>query len=175
MEAATVPASGFGSLIVAVCVAATVVGGCMGWLGVMPYAFPWEHSQGYDPYPIWRMLGWIGTITGASSGLLVGYAWSRAMLELTRRGTRSLRGAGAGLGLLAGVISTVILHLILMAARGYGKWPDNLFEIGLFVFVFGMPVGVIVGAICGAAWRRRARSQPALNGVNRSSVVGSRA
>jgi hypothetical protein len=93
-----------------------------------------------------RPLELIGQWWGACTGLLAGMVWCRFVLHPSRRDR--LVSAGAWTGLMVGVLSTVLLHAVLMAvSERVDAFP---LVVGL---VFGVVAGLLVGAICGAICR----------------------
>lgn len=123
-------------LTIVVCAAGTLVGAFFGLLGGVPYAGP------DIKVPL------IGHWIGGAAGLLAGIVWCAVMTRMTAGGLR--RGvvrAGFWLGIAAGVVATLILHVGLMMAAGH--WTYVGIGIGL---PCGVVAGAVTGLICGAIW-----------------------
>lgn len=91
-----------------------------------------------------------GAFIGAGAGLLAAIIWIRRFLPPLRAGTLIRPGTTGGLlGLLVGVMATVILHAALAAICL--KLNPNWLFIGL---ICGAISGFVLGEICGrlAAW-----------------------
>jgi len=90
---------------------------------------------------------------GAGSGFVVGLLWCQAMIAIAVRfGPRKLGRIGAVCGLVAGVLSTLVLHIALAQVAGLGG--VGLVREGL---LFGIPAGLVVGVICGTVCRAAVR------------------
>ncbi len=136
-------------LAILVCVAAGLVETFFGALaaggyemGVEAEADQGAESGGRNLFPFST-----GIVLGAVSGILVGAAWCWPMIRLARRGPgMSLVGNGILYGILAGVGSTVVLHLGLVIATREANLP--IIGIG---FLCGVVAGFFVGLISGLA------------------------
>ncbi|MBP7747994.1 MAG: hypothetical protein KA383_17915 [Phycisphaerae bacterium] len=95
------------------------------------------------------VFGVIGLCCGAFAGLLAGVAWCWVMIRRARRSSeRGLAGLGALVGFGVGVLSTILLHALLMFMSSHAD--DMVLLIGLGC---GAVAGLAVGAICGALLR----------------------
>jgi hypothetical protein len=135
-------------LTIFVCVAAMIIAAFMGLLAMAPYVM--SHKGSRDPL---RLLPVVGIGGGAASGLLAGIIWGRVMtrpVKLDRR--RKLGRIGAWVGIAVGSLATVLLHTALMiyVSTVGDPWRPENFAIGL---VFAIPIGAVLGAICGYALR----------------------
>ncbi len=125
---------------VVVCLLAAMVGAFFGWLA----------SLGYNAY--------LGIPLGGLGGLLVGGLWFWRMNQLAgNKPNVSLTGRGTGLGFLAGIASTLLLHAGLALEAGGLKL--DIFLIGLFC---GSIAGLLLGLFMGLAFnslRKQANRQ----------------
>jgi len=95
------------------------------------------------------IVGLIGQWWGAFTGLVAGAIWCRLLIPRALRSSEGgLAGAGALVGLCVGLLSTVLLHAVLMFVSSRSE--PMVLGIGL---ACGMVAGPIVGAICGALLR----------------------
>lgn len=95
----------------------------------------------------------VGVVWGALTGVIAAAMWCWVMFHRVARGRMErLTAWGAWSGVLAGVFSTVLLHVGLMVTAGTTEVSGML--LGL---VFGVPVGAILGAISGAICQNIAR------------------
>lgn len=141
-----------------VCVVATLLSGVLGSLASLLYG-------GFFGYPepspeeiaTSNLVHAVGGWGGLGAGLLAGVVWCQMMFRRVRRGqTKQLISSGSWLGVVVGILATVLLHAGLMVASAR---PDffNLI-VGL---IFGIPAGAILGVICGAICQRIASSEVA--------------
>jgi len=119
-----------------VCLAGALAGGFFGNLGALLYGWP----------PITLSIGgWWGVFTGLVAGLV----WCRVMFAAVRRDpSMRLRRSGAWIGMWVGVLSTVLLHALLI-----GLDPEHDFMPMIIGLPFGIIVGAGVGALCGTLCR----------------------
>ena len=115
-------------LAIFVCVAGTFVGNFVGTLfwSAGGLSLPW--------------------LFGAIGGLLAGVIWSRFMIPRRGRGRVYAVGVGTLMGIVVGMLATVILHLSAIVQ----SWPMSaiqIFPIGLVAF--GIPAGAVTGLVCG--------------------------
>jgi hypothetical protein len=90
---------------------------------------------------------------GGGSGFVVGLLWCQAMIaRAVRFGPRKLGRIGAVCGLVAGALSTLVLHIALARVAGLGGL--GMLDFGMVV---GLPAGLVVGAICGSVCRAAVR------------------
>ena len=183
-----------GSLLIpsiVICLAAGVVGGGFAMTAQLIYHSdtPWNSFWSDVSYwqeqvceSAWRNAFYSGELfpvymwTGRISGLLVGVVWCFAMAGLTgrllRRGcgvlfrTVAMLAGGAMVGVAAGCISGVIVHLFPMLQNdSWFLWADAI-KFGLY---FGALAGLALGLVGGVVWsvfvavvarqRRRRRSK----------------
>lgn len=91
----------------------------------------------------------VGQWWGAFTGLVAGVIWCRLLIPTALRSSGGgLAGAGALAGLCVGLLSTVLLHAVLMFVSSRSE--PIVLGIGL---ACGMVAGPVVGAICGALLR----------------------
>jgi hypothetical protein len=123
-------------LVTLVLLAGACVASFFGLLASLMYGIPEQHDQFEKVGPWW----------GAATGLIAGVVWCAVMLRGSRR--RGFVAAGALTGLGVGVLSTVLLHAVLIARADRVEPMVPLVGLGC-----GIVAGVIVGAICGAICR----------------------
>ena len=138
-----------------VALAGAAVGGFFGHAAGVMYG---AYAAGDDGASVWY-IGYLGLLLGAASGAGVGLAWWLLMRRLLGRASGlKVIAAGAGLGLAAGVVSTVILHAGLGVSWttpvGLSYWElEWLFNVCLSAAVLGAPAGLVTGLVCGlVAW-----------------------
>jgi len=133
-----------------VALAGAAVGGFFGHAAGVMYG---AYAAGDDGASVWY-IGYLGLLLGAASGAGVGLAWWLLMRRLLGRASGlKVIAAGAGLGLAAGIVSTLILHAGLVGVSG--RWTDLnwLPVVGLCVVLLGAPAGLVTGLVCGiVAW-----------------------
>jgi hypothetical protein len=141
----------FTGLAVFVGAAAGILAGLLGGFAALAYG-------GLDLLPrgaatTMESLSRVGVVWGALTGVIAAAMWCWVMFHRVACGrTERLTAWGAWSGLLAGVFSTVLLHVGLMVTAGTTEILGML--LGL---VFGVPVGAILGAISGAICQNIAR------------------
>lgn len=139
-------------LAVLVCVAATALAGFLGLFASLLYGgLYWGPPEG-DPAgeTAAEHVRTIGAWWGAATGLIAGVLWCWGIQrKIAAAETERLVRAGTWLGLKVGVLSTLLLHVALMLVAGRVALVEPL--VGL---AFGIPSGLILGAICGAIARR---------------------
>ena len=147
-----------------VALAGAAVGGFFGEAASAMYGV---HDPGADGASV-RHLVYLGLALGAASGAGVGAAWWLLMRRLVGRASGlKIIAAGAGLGLAAGIASTVFLHAGLAGVSD--RWTDLnwLPVVGLCAALLGAPAGLVTGLVCGivawaaAAIARRVRASAA--------------
>jgi hypothetical protein len=145
-------------LAVVVALAGAVVGGFFGSAaGMWLYGGPQLTETGELHFSGLRIT--VGMVLGAGSGVAVAVGWSLLMRYLSVRASGlTIIAVGAGLGLAAGVVSTVILHAGLGVSWttpvGLSYWElEWLFNVCLSAAVLGAPAGLVTGLVCGlVAW-----------------------
>jgi hypothetical protein len=130
---------------VLVCSAAALVGGFFGRMAGAAYAVELRAGSvlASKPY-LYPGLEPVGMYAGAVSGAVAGLGWCAILLR--RRMSYRRRPVLAGMlwGLVAGVVSTLAVHGLLMwAAR---TWAPYWLAIGVAT---GAPAGLILGALLG--------------------------
>ncbi|MCX5682399.1 MAG: hypothetical protein NT049_01780 [Planctomycetota bacterium] len=144
----------FRRLRIGVVVASAVLSGLCGLLagGIHGERF----VRGFDPHQVtdWYVVA-AGVIFGVLAGIGAGLLWSRALkwatlksIERSGRVSPLLVFYGLGMGFLAGIAATVVLHaaLTLLTLQG-----DHIF-LALIAQIFGVPAGLGLGLICGFVW-----------------------
>ncbi len=150
-----------------VALAGAAVGGVFGSAAPVMYGV---HDPGADGASV-RYLVYLGPALGAVSGAGVGIAWWLVMRRLLGRAPGlAVIAAGAGLGVAAGIASTVFLHAGLAGISWRWTEPDWLSALALCAGLLGAPVGFVTGLVCGlVAWgvsaiARRVRAPAAAEG-----------
>jgi hypothetical protein len=124
-----------------------------GFFGAAASAMYGVYDPGADGASV-PYLVYLGLALGAAGGAAVGAAWWLLMRRLLGRASGlKIIAAGAGLGLAAGVASTVFLHAGLAGISDRWTDPDWLPAVGLCVGLLGAPAGLVTGLVCGlVAW-----------------------
>jgi hypothetical protein len=154
-------------LAVLVALAGAAVGGFFGSAAGM-WLYPGlEFTERGEPH-FSELHTTAGRALGAGSGVAVAVGWSLLMRRMSV-GASGLKivANGAGLGVVAGIVSTLVVHVGLAAVAG--RWPDPgwLGAVGMYVALMGAPAGLATGLACGlvawgaAAIARRARASAA--------------
>jgi len=145
--------------VVPVIVGSLLLGGCFGTVAGDLYAFQWYRlwmlTEGPYQFTVPPLGAW-GSLLGIASGLLVSLLWCRTIVARSRCPKQSsLIRIGALLGMLAGVISAVVLHagLIIVLAYDPMRPKKELFDPG--ILVIGLACGIISGLLLGAYGGRR--------------------
>lgn len=96
----------------------------------------------------------LGAWLGGGTGVGVALLWSAAMLKcsaewaaITVGRVRGVVGTGAFFGLLAGIASSLVLHLGLQIAVGDFRIDEILLGLGC-----GIAAGLLVGIVAGLLW-----------------------
>lgn len=142
-----------------VCFAAAIAGGLFGTWASMWYRMSFGRPGSASPDGPSAALGlWWGAITGVIAGIV----WCRVMVRAVGRDPAVLlTGRGARLGAWVGILSTVLLHAVLIIAAGRLQFSWLLFGLP-----FGIIVGAVVGAVCGRIWRWLAGAQSTVEGIS---------
>ena len=92
----------------------------------------------------------LGLVPGAAAGCLAGCLWLLAMRLLMKKGKGWLIVlGGTGLGVVAGFLATVLLHITLSVIA----WSTNPAAILRYILFCGVPAGFITGFVCALfAW-----------------------
>jgi len=125
-----------------VCVLSGIIGGLAGLLASIIYE-----------------LSPISAIWGIFCGAFVGWFWCRRMKSCSYD-PRSVKyfGYGMGLGVLAGIVATIFLH-VGMACFYKGGFSDDRFPTALLIGLnTGVFAGLIVGIISAFRWRKALKS-----------------
>jgi hypothetical protein len=140
-----------GRTVLCVSLAGALAGGCFGNLGATLYAF-----RGGIGYGVPATILGIGLWWGVVTGLIAALVWCRMMFAGLQRNPSLRRWRrGAWIGMWVGVLSTVLLHALLI-----GLHPQHPVDPVLVGLPFGVVVGAGVGALCG----RLCKIAPAENG-----------
>lgn len=132
-------------LVAGVLVAGTATAWLFGGIAGQAYGIQLETRSVSMNRPVYLIGQWWGAFTG----LIAGGVWCRVMVPIAARSAGAkLIGTGAWAGLAVGVLSTILLHVVLMIVSG--RVEPIVLMIGL---VCGVVAGLIVGAICGAILR----------------------
>jgi hypothetical protein len=149
-------------LIAFVLVAGAATAWFFGWIAGENYA---TQDNGHT-FSVPRPVVMIGEGWGAVTGLMAGAIWCRVMVPKALRAPQSRwAGAGALAGLAVGLLSTILLHAVLIAvsAQTDQRILTIVPTVGLICgVVAGLVVGAICGGLCGVA-ARRARAEPGRN------------
>ena len=144
----------FIGLGVFVAIAAAGLAGFLGaWASLLYGAMELSEGRNPDAHAAAQLVTTVGIWSGAGAGLIAAAIWCRSMFRAVARGARErLMGRGARLGLLVGVLATVLLHAGLIVASLACKLVDVAdipfaLAIGL---LFGLVAGLILGAVCGS-------------------------
>jgi len=141
-------------LVVAVSLASVVLGVFFGFLAGAGYVV-W-HGEGGGKRPV-EILLLTGSTTGGVGGLLAGLLWCRVMFRkaLVGESGGTLAATGGRWGLLVGVATAVLLHVVLVATLFIVVFPlaigsiTQLIGIGL---ACGVVAGGLLGLLSGAVW-----------------------
>lgn len=140
--------------LVVVIVGSLLLGGCFGKLAGDAYEFQmynlWGLPEGPYPFTIPPLETW-GTFLGIASGLLVSLLWCRTMVVRSRCPKQSsMIRMGAVLGMLAGVVSTLVVHfgLIFVMAFDPQRPRNKVFDI--VTLAVGLAFGIVSGLLLGA-------------------------
>jgi hypothetical protein len=100
-----------------------------------------------------------GTVLGGAGGVLAGLVWTRVMLRRSKAGYSRARlvRAGAGWGIVVGLLATAVLHggLILhdyasVRTPNRGGYLDGLYPLVLVVAAACAVIGgAVTGTLCG--------------------------
>ena len=127
--------------------AAKLPGYAIMWPPVWPRVNPTEIRKAYER---------LGLRTGVVVGLIAAMLWCRQMFRFAKR-SRRLIAHGTWVGLVVGVLATLILHVVLMVATG-SVFAQALIE-GLIDAIIS---GSLTGALCGLLfWIVMRRTTPA--------------
>ena len=136
-------------LAVFVLLAATSVGGFFGWVAGSMYVEKPGHA--------W--LQPLGMAVGLAGGCITASLWLIVVFnKMSKARPLLVVFIGAGLGTVAGVLTTVFVHAALIAVTHRGL---AVFDAAICVALAGAPAGFLVGLVCGyaagwvAAWSRR--------------------
>jgi len=148
-------------LVAVILVAGVTAAGFFGSIAGLAYGMQLETRAVSVNRPVYLTGRWWGAFTG----LIAGAIWCRVMVPAAIRSRgRRLTGGGALAGLGAGILSTILLHAVLMivAIRPEPTTLAFVLPIGLACgVVAGLIAGAICGIVCGAAVRRTLRATAA--------------
>ena len=139
-----------------VSIASAALSAFFGWLAAALHNELLASKRHTEPVVAPDLVMVAGTLFGLLAGLLAALIWLYVMrrhtLRLAQRPTNLsaiLIATGVGMGLLAGIAATFLLHLGLYALT---LRLDRVLDGTALGLIFGVPVGLILGLICGISW-----------------------